>query len=338
MKVNKLMKRTALAAAVLLAAGALLSGCGNGGEEGQGDGVQNSGQGETKTVSAPVKIAALNGPTGMGLAPLMENASYEITVFQSPDEVVGKVLSGEFDLAAVPSNMGSVLYNKTEGQVRLAAVNTGGVLYLLENGDSVKNVADLKGKTIYASGKGGAPEYILNRILLDAGLAEGEVTIQWLANHSDVASTASVEEGAVALLPEPFVTVTTAKNPDMRTVADLNAIWMDTYNEELPMGVMIASKAMAEDRGEDLQIFLRDYKEAVNFVNANPSEAAQMIADAEIVADAAVAEKAIPRCNIIFLSGSEAESALNKFYSVLFEMEPKSLGGKLPDETFYYNY
>ncbi len=327
-----------MTAAVLLALAAALGGCGgqDQGERAGGSGGQD--QGGQASVSQPIRIAALNGPTGMGMAPLMDNENYKITVYQSPDEVVGKVTSGEVDVAAVPSNMASILYNKTEGKVGLAAVNTGGVLYVLENGTAVNGLSDLRGKTIYASGQGGAPEYILRRLLADAGLAESDVNIQWLANHSDVASSASVEEGAVALLPEPFVTVTTGKNPDMRVAADLNAIWKETYGQELPMGVTIASRSMIDDRSEDLQIFLRDYEEAVNFVNQNPAEAAQMIADAGIAADAAVAEKAIPRCNIIFLSCGDAKAALEPFYQILFEMEPKSLGGKLPDETFYYVY
>lgn len=334
MKKSKWMKLVTVTAAMLLVVGAVLSGCGgDGGQDNGGDGQDQGGPAE---VSQAVKIAALNGPTGMGLAPMMEDERFDISLFQSPDEVVGKVLSGEMDIAAVPSNMASVLYNKTEGKVELIAVNTGGVLYLLENGTAVNDLTDLKGKTIYASGQGGAPEYILQRILLDAGLSMDDVTIQWLANHSDVASSASVNEGAVALLPEPFVTVTTAKNPNMRIAADLNAIWDETYHTDLPMGTLIASKALVDERGDDLKVFMNEYEKSVAYVNENTAEAAAMIADAGIVADAAVAEKAIPRCNIVFQSGKEAKEALGNFYDILFQMEPKSLGGKLPDETFYY--
>lgn len=333
MKKKKWMKLGTLTAAMLLVVGMILSGCGStdsGGDQGQGSELP-------APVSQTVKIAALNGPTGMGAVPMMEDDRFDISLFQSPDEVVGKVLSGEFDIAAVPSNMASVLYNKTKGQVKLIAVNTGGVLYLVENGTDVQSVSDLKGKTIYASGRGGAPEFVLQRILLDAGLSMSDVNIKWLANHSDVASSASVEKGAVALLPEPFVTVTTAKNPDMRIAVDLNGVWKETYHTDLPMGTLIASKELMDNRPEDLKVFMAEYEKSVAFVNEHTDNAAEMIVKAGMIADQAVAEKAIPRCNIMCLTGKDARDALGNFFEILFKMEPKSLGGKLPDETFYYN-
>lgn len=334
---SRMTRLLPLIAALLLLVFAGLSGCGGtgggGGDEdgGKGQGTPN----ESGEAFAPIKIAGLNGPTGMGLAPLMEDERFDISIFQSPDEVVGKVLSGEVDMAAVPSNMGSVLYNKTKGEVRLAAVNTGGVLYLVENGTAVKDIMDLKGKTIYASGRGGAPEFILQRVLLDAGLSMEDVDLQWLANHSDAASSLAVNEGAVALLPQPFVTVVTSKNPSLRVVSDLNEEWKQAYGFDLPMGILLVSRDMAESREADVKTFLQEYEKAIKFVNDEPAQAAEKIAAAGIIENAAVAEKAIPSCNIIFLSGKDAEAALSKFYEVLFEMEPKSLGGKLPDETFY---
>lgn len=333
MKKGKWMKQLLVTAALLLAAAAVTTGCG-----GQDQSGVPEGGGKPGEISQPIKIAALNGPTGMGLAPLLADQRFEITLYQSPDEVTGKIVSGEVDIAAVPSNLGAVLYNKTEGKVSLLAVNTGGVLYLMENGEAVANLSDLKRKTIYASGQGGAPQFILQRILLDAGLSPEDVTVQWLANHSDVASSASVDPGSVALLPEPFVTVTKGKNEEMRIAFDLNQIWKDTYDTELPMGTMIASRDMVENREADLQVFLKEYEEGVNFVNSNPGEAAVKIAAAGIVSDTATAEAAIPRCNIIFLGGTDAREAVSNFYDILFQMEPKSVGGKLPDEAFYYSY
>ncbi len=289
-------------------------------------------------LSAPVKVAALSGPTGIGMALLMNRPDqYEITIYQSPDEVVGKILSGEVDVAAVPSNLGAVLNNKTKGGVKMLAVNTGGVLYVVENGKTVTRLEDLRGKTILASGKGGAPEYILNRLLMDAGLDPAkDVTIQWLANHADIASTLLTQEGAVALLPEPFVSVVMDQSEQVNVAVDLNKLWKDNYGQELPMGTLIASKDFVENRAGDPEIFLKAYQDSVDEVNSHPAAAADVVAEKGIIADAVTAEQAIPRCNIVFLGGSDAKAALEPFYEVIFQMDPKSVGGTLPSEDFYY--
>lgn len=289
-------------------------------------------------LSAPVKAAALSGPTGIGMAPLMDQPDqYEITIYQSPDEVVGKVLSGEVDVAAVPSNLGAVLNNKTEGGVKMLAVNTGGVLYVVENGNTVTDLEGLRGKTILASGKGGAPEYILNRLLLDAGLDPAkDVDIQWLANHADIASTLLTQEGSVALLPEPFVSVVKNKSDQVNIAVDLNELWEEGYGQELPMGTLIATKDFVENRSGDLDIFLKAYEASVNGINSHPAAAADIVAEKGIIADAVTAEQAIPRCHIVFLGGTDAKTALEPFYDVIFKMDPKSVGGALPTEEFYY--
>lgn len=292
-------------------------------------------------LSETVKIAALNGPTGIGMVQLMEQTEkYKIEIYQSPDEVVGKIINGEVDLASVPSNMAAVLYQKTEGEIVAISPNTLGVLFMVENGNTVLELSDLKGKTILASGRGGAPEYILNRLLINAGLDPvKDVTVQWLANHTDVASNLMAKEGTIALLPEPFVSVVMGKSTSVHLAIDFNEAWKDSYEMELPMGVLVARKDFALEREADLKILMEDYKASVNFVNTQTEAAAVLISQYGLIADEEVAKEAIPKCNIVISDNpSENQEMLSQFYEILYAMEPKSIGGKIPDEAFYFQW
>ena len=289
-------------------------------------------------LTAPVTIASLNGPTGIGMIKLMEDpAKYQVTMYQSPDEVVGKIISGEVDVAAIPSNLAAVLYNKLEGDIVLVGVNTLGVLYIVENGKSVNTISDLKGKTIVASGKGGTPEFILDKLLANAGLdPQKDVTVNWLLNHTDVASTLIAKEGTIAMLPQPFTTIVTEKNPKVRVAVDMNADWKTSQKMELPMGVLIAKKSFVENRETDLSIFLKDYAASVDFVNADVEGAAELVSHYGIIPDVLIAKKAIPQCNIVFISAQDGKADLIDFYKTISAMDPKSIGGTMPDENFYY--
>ncbi len=293
---------------------------------------------QEEELSAPVKIGSLNGPTGIGMIQLMEKPeSYQVSTYQSPDEAVGKIISGELDVAAVPSNLAAVLYNKMDGEIILLGINTLGILSIVENGDSVRSLSDLKGKTIVASGKGATPEFILNQLLIGAGLIPNkDVTVNWLLNHTDVASTLMSKEGAIAMLPQPFTTIVTTKSPKVRIAVDLNDEWQKTLKMALPMGVLIAQRAFVEEKGSDIGILLKDYAASVDFVNTDPAAAAALVSKYGIIADAAIAEKAIPKCNIVFISAQDGKSDLIDFYGIIGGMDPKSIGGKIPDETFYY--
>jgi NitT/TauT family transport system substrate-binding protein len=274
----------------------------------------------------------------MGMVQLMDQTDkYAITTYQAPDEVSGKIITGEVDLACVPSNLAAVLYNKTQGQIVAISVETLGVLYLIENGgETIQSMADLAGKTVYGSGKGGSPEYILQKLLNEAGVTD--VTIEWMANHSDVASTLMANQGSIALLPEPFVTVVTSKNPALRVAIDLNEGWVEATGLDLPMGVLVATKSFVEERGDDLAIFLKDYRASVDFVNNNPEEAGAAISEWGFIADPLVATKAIPGSNIVLYEEdtSVSKEMLESFFGVLFEMNPASIGGVMPDEGLYY--
>lgn len=346
-KQKKSTRWTAIALALLLALGAAfaLSGCaGDDSESGadeQEEETELDGSQQEASVSQVITIAALNGPTGMGMAPLIgETDKYDITVYQAPDEVLAKVIKGEVDIAAVPSNVASVLYNKTEGAVQAAAIQTGGILYIVENpaedAPAKNELSQLSGCTIYGSGQGGVPEYVLRQLLSDAGIdPDNDVTIQWLASHSDVASSLLTNLGSVALLPEPFVTTVKAKNDAVVTSFDLNALWKAAYNDDLPMGVLVAQKSFLEERKGDWDIFAADMEEAVQLVNDDPAQAAQMIVEAGIGNEAAVVEQAIPQCNICFITGAEMKAALSNLYEILNRLQPAAIGGALPDESFY---
>lgn len=295
----------------------------------------------TKPVE-PLEVAALNGPTGIGMVQMLEemegaeNPKYNIVLYQSPDEIVGKVVSGELDIACVPSNLGAVLYNKTEGGIKLLGMNTLGVLYIVENGQTVQNIEDLKGKTILSSGKDSTPEFVLNYILNEAGLVPGEdVTVEFVGNHSDIASKLMAEEGTIALLPEPFVTTVLAKDENIRMAIDVNEAWNNLNQMDLPMGIIVANANVVKDNAKGIEAFLEDYEASVKFVDENLEDAATLVEKFGIVPNAALAKVAIPKCNIVYRDSSDSEDSLNKFYEILEQANPKAVGGKLPDEAFY---
>ncbi|HBC98048.1 MAG TPA: hypothetical protein DC034_14810 [Clostridium sp.] len=288
-----------------------------------------------------IRIAALKGPTGMGMAKLMEDKQdYNITLYDSPDQITSKLINGELDGAAVPSNLASILYNKTKGAVKVVGINTLGVLYIVENGSAVKNIADLRGKTIYSSDKGAAPEFILNYILRKNGLEPGkDVIVDYKMNHSDLAAAVSSQKVNLAVLPEPFVTTVKMKDKSLQVPINLTEEWNKASGgqSKLAMGTIIFRKSFIDKRGKDLDKFLSEYKYSVNFVNSNKSEAGKLIQKYGILPKAKVAEMAIPRSNIVFINAKDGKQILQKFYEVLYQSDPKSVGGKIPDENFYYS-
>ena len=251
---------------------------------------------ETGKAPIDVNIMALKGPTAMGLVEMMENSDYNFSIAASVDEVSPKLLQGGTDIAAIPANLASVLYNKTEGDIQVLAINTLGVLYIVENGETIQSAADLKGKTIYASGKGATPEYALNYILSSNGInPETDVTIEWKSEHSECVAALASQENAVAMLPQPFVTTAQTKNPEIRTALDLTKEW-DALQEgeekksSMITGVVVVRKEFAEENPEEMQEFLKEYHTSVDYVNENVTDAAQLIEKYDIV-PAAVAEK-----------------------------------------------
>lgn len=285
-----------------------------------------------------IQVGALKGPTAMGMAQLLDDDAYEFTIAASPNEIVPMIVQGKVDIAAVPANLASVLYQKTKQQVSVLAANTLGVLYIVENGDTVKSAEDLKGKTIYASGKGATPEYALNSVLEANGMdPEKDVTIEFKSEHAEVVAALTQNQTAVGLLPQPFVTTALMKNDKLKVALDLNELWEKGVEDDskLVTGVVVVRNEFAEEHKEELDAFMDAYKESVDFVNTDTAKAAEIIGAHEIVATE-VAEKAIPECSIVFIEGEEMETMLSGYLATLEEQNPQIIGGKLPDEAFYY--
>ena len=288
-----------------------------------------------------INLAALSGPTALGMLDLLEKNdngeaanNYNVTIATAPDEVTGKIISGELDIAAVPTNVASTLYNKTEGQVQIAALNTMGVLYVLET------VADHAGKTIYATGQGSTPEYALNLVLEKNGLTPGEdVEIVFAADNAEIAPLLASGEAQVALLPQPFVSSVLTQNENVRVALDLTEEWDKAVNGEsgLTMGCVVVRKEFAEQNKEALDRFLDEYKQSVETVTSEEGLAhAAELAEHYNIIKAAVAEKAIPECNIVFVEGDEMQQIAGGFLQVLYDANPQAVGGQLPNDDFYY--
>lgn len=308
---------------------------------------------ETEETQEPVlekvdiNLAALKGPTALGMLDLLEKNdngeaanNYNVTLAGAPDEIIGKIVSGDLDIAAVPTNVASTLYNKTQGGVKLAALNTMGVLYILEKGDSIQSVADLAGKTIYATGQGSTPEYALNLVLEKNGLTPGEdVTIVYKDEHAEIAPLLASGEAEIALLPQPFVTSVLTQNSDVRVALDLTEEWDKAVEGQsgLTMGCVVVRSEFAENNKEALDSFLDEYKASVETVTSEEglSHAAELSEKYDIM-KAAVAQQAIPECNIVFVEGDEMQQIASGFLQVLYDANPQSVGGNLPNEDFYY--
>lgn len=284
-----------------------------------------------------IRIAALKGPTGMGMAPLTNKETYpryNIEIGSDPSAVTSAFIAGDYDIAALPVNVAAVLYNKLEGDVVMLGINTLGVLYVLESGNEINSMADLSGKTLYATGQGSTPEYILNYLLDKNGLTD--VTVEFKAEHSELA--ALMAEGSVTLgmMPEPNVTATMVKNDQLRVALDLTSEWSKITSTKLVQGVIIARRSFVKEHEARVKTFIEDYGKAVELINTASDEACQMIVDAGILPAAPVAKKAIPRCNIVLITGDEMKAAASAMYEVLFNADAKSVGGKIPAEDLYY--
>ena len=291
-----------------------------------------------KTASDKIAVGALKGPTAMGMAQLLDDDSYDFTIAASPDEIVPQIVQGNVDIAAVPSNLAAVLYQKTQKNVSVLAVNTLGVLYLVENGESIQSVEDLKGKTIYASGKGATPEYALEYVLSANGIdPEKDVTIEYKSEHAEVVAALANDQTAAGLLPQPFVTTALMKNDSLRVALDLNRLWQDGVSDDsqLVTGVVVVRNDYLKEHEADVDAFMDAYQASVEFVNSDPDQAAKIIGAHDIIAEE-VAKKAIPDCSIVFVEGEEMQTMLSGYLSTLEQQNPEMVGGQLPDDDFYY--
>jgi len=290
-----------------------------------------------------VTIAGLKGPTSIGMIKMIDEKAlnsdgYNVEYIQesAPDALTGKIINGDIQISSVPINLASVLYNKTGGAVQLVAVNTIGNLYVVGT-DGTASILDLEGKTLGMSAKGSTPDYAMNYILKQNGL-EGKVELDYTMDHATLAQSVIAEDTKVALLPQPFVTQTTVKNNNVKMLIDLNEAWQSATGNasQLYTGCIIVNKEFAESNKEFVAEFLEQYKASVDWVTANPADASVLVEKNGIMPSAAIVEKAIPYCGITFKTAEEEKEGLSNFYKILFDSNPASVGGSLPDEAFYF--
>ena len=293
-----------------------------------------------------VRVGSLKGPTSMGLAQLMDRAEkgetendYTFTMAGKADELVGSVANGDLDIVLVPANVASILYTKTQGNVNVIDINTLGVLYVVASDDSISSMEDLKGKTVYMTGKGTTPEYVMNYLLSENGLTDGDVTLEFKSEATEVASVLKEDSSAVGVLPQPFATAACIQNEALKPVLDLTEQW-NLLNKEngsqLVTGVTIVRSDFLKENEEAVKLFIEDHKASAAYTSEHLDEAAEMVAALGIVEKAPIAKKAMPACNIVCITGEEMKSALSGYLSVLEAADAKSVGGQLPADDFYY--
>lgn len=296
--------------------------------------------------SENVRVGSLKGPTSMGILFLQEKAeqggtvdSYEFKMVTGADELLQLMAKGELDLAMVPANAAAVLYQKTKGAVVAVDINTLGVLEIVTGSAEIKNVTDLKGKTVYLTGKGTTPEASLKYIMERNGLSEGEYILEFKSEAAEVAAVLAQNPEAVGLLPQPFVTAALMQNDKLKSVLNLNEEWNRVQGESgsgMVTGVTLVRREFLEEHGDAVAEFLKEHAESAAAVNQDPAAGAALAVKAGIVAKEPIAEKAIPRCSITCVTGAEMKAALSGYLKVLFDFDPSLVGGSLPGDDFYY--
>ena len=361
MKKSVFMRIIGFLLAIMLFAATFASCGSNGRENGTGTASESDTAGETSTENTvaekdetveKIRVGTLIGPTGMGMAYLMKQDfegktayDYEFELMSAPENMAAQVIAGSLDIAALPVNLAATLYKKTGGAYLLSAVNTLGVLYILENGDTVSSVSDLAGKTLYCTGQGAMPQYVVEYIIRQNGLkvvyedAEDvpadSVRLVFMAEHAELAAAMAAGTVSLGMLPEPNVTGASVKNASLRVALDVTSEWGKVADASLIQGCVIVSKSFAEEHPLAYNAFLEEYGASVEYVNADVAFAADIIQEFGILPSAAVAKAALPRCNIVFDNGASAKDGVKAVLTVLFGYKPALVGGSMPDEEFY---
>lgn len=305
----------------------------------------SAGSSTTALVPGSANVYGLKGPTGVGLAPLMEKSkngdtqnTYTFQMISSPEEMVSKVVTGEADIAALPTNLAATLYKKTNGGIKMLAVNTLGVLSILENGTEVSSAADLKGKTIYTTGQGSNPEYILRYILKNNNIdPDKDVTIKFIGSNDEIIALMAAGTAKIAMFPEPAATTVLAKMSTVRVAVDMNDEWAKISNKSsLMMGCVIVQNKYLESNPDAVKIFMQEYEESIQSSVSDVDTTASLCEKFEIIPSAAIAKKAIPNCNLVFVSGENMKEQITGYFQVLFDSNPASIGGVMPSDDLYY--
>ena len=293
---------------------------------------------------AALRIAGLKGPTTMGLVNLLSMEAdgtaamdYDLQLYGAADEIVPLLMKGELDMAAIPANLAATLYQKTNGGIQAVAVNTLGVLYVVEQGDTVQSMADLKGRTILSTGKGTTPEYVLRYLLNANGIdPDKDVTIEYYSEATEVTAQMATTEDAIAVLPQPYVTAAGLQDETLRVALNLTEEWNKVADTQLITGVTVVRKEYAEEHPDVVAAFLTDYARSVEAANTDLDGTAALCEEQGVVAKAAIAKKALPNCNIVCLTGDELKADASAYLQVLFDADPAAVGGALPGDDFYW--
>jgi len=295
--------------------------------------------------SATIRVGALRGPTALGLLHLMDahergdtTNDYVFELLGSPDEISPRLVRGDIDIAAVPGNLAAVLYDRMDGDVQVLAVVTLGVLHIVDTSGEIHSVSDLAGRTIFASGEGATPEFALNYVLTQNGLIPGEdVNIEFRVEHAEIAALLETGHAEIALLPEPFVSTVLARIDGLRLALDLTEEWNRVQPDYgLIMSVVLVRREFLENNPEAVTAFMAEYAESIAFMTGNISAGAQLAVDFGIIPSVAIAEAALPRTHMVFLTGEEMRRNLIGFYAVLYDANPASIGGEMPSENFFF--
>lgn len=299
---------------------------------------------ELSTTDA-LRIAGLKGPTTMGLVNLLNmeqdgtaSMDYDLQLYGAADEIVPLLMKGELDMAAIPANLAATLYQKTNGGIQAVAVNTLGVLYVVEKGgDTVQSMADLKGRTILSTGKGTTPEYVLRYLLTQNGIdPDKDVTIEYYSEATEVTAQMANAENAIAVLPQPYVTAAGLQDDTLRVALNLTEEWNKVCDTQLITGVTVVRKEYAEEHPDVVAAFLTDYAKSVDAANTDLDGTAALCEEQGVVAKAAIAKKALPNCNIVCLTGDDLKANASAYLQVLYDADPAAVGGELPGDDFYW--
>ena len=329
--IKKVMRKVTAVALSFAMLGALLTGCG-------------SGKAEEKVT---VKVGALKGATTLGLLPLEDKAAngeagenYEFSMMTAADELLPMMIKGELDIALLPSNVASILYQKTNGGVTVIDINTLGVLYMVSGDSSVTGVEDLAGRTIYLTGKGTTPDYVLHYILSGNGMdADSDCTLEYKSEATEVAALLAENPDAIGLLPQPFVTAACAQNDALSVILDMNAEWEKLQGEDgsrLVTGVTVVRNEFLQEHENAVAAFMEEHQASAQSMNSDVENGAKLAAASGIIAKEPIALKAIPKCNITYIDGADMKQAMSGYPEVLYEQNPESIGGALPGDDFYY--
>ena len=294
-----------------------------------------------------VRVASLKGPTSLGLLFLMDKAekgetsnAYEFQMATGADEILPLMVKGDLDIALIPANVASILYHKIQGGVEVIDINTLGVLYMVSGEDGFTDFTDLKGKTIYLTGKGTTPDYVLQYLLTANGMSVDDVTLEYKSEATEVASVLAEDPTAIGLLPQPFVTAACMQNEALRVIFDLNEEWnkvQGASGSSMVTGVTVVRKEFLEENEEAVKAFMEEHKASAEAINADPATGAALAVEAQIVAKEPIAQQAIPGCNITYMDKADMKQALSGYLDVLFHQDSQSIGGGLPESDFYYD-